>query len=134
MVTRSLLLTSLTRSRSNLHTLFTNNTNKACLPSQQLLGKQVLQQPSAHYFSKTMHYFMVISAYFFRHTAYFIAPVLFITSDGPPQSTSWQFRLYFLKFITFQLIPAKTNFSRLPILKISQKVQIISMTQIYGTV
>ena len=29
-----------------------DNTNKACLLSQQLLGKQMRQQPCAHYFSK----------------------------------------------------------------------------------
>ena len=31
----------------------TDNTNKACLPSQQLLGKQMCQQLCAYYFSKT---------------------------------------------------------------------------------
>ena len=67
-------------------------------------------------------------------TAHFITTILFITSNGPPKSISRRFRLYFLKFNTFRLIPAKTNFSRLPSLKISQKVQITSITQICGTV
>ena len=38
------------------------------------------------------------------------------------------------KFNTFRPIPAKTNFPRLPVKKILQNVQIISITQIYGGV
>ena len=73
----------------------TNNTNRACLPLQQLLGKQMWQQPCTYYFSKTS-----TLSWRFRHTfsAYdssLIKAHLSLTSDHPHYFEL--FRPYFLQ-------------------------------------
>ena len=108
-----------------------NNTNWACLPSQQLLGKQMWQQPRTYHFLKSLVFFSRRFRLSLRHTTHFatrrISSLLMAI-----KSIFDNFGYIFSNFITFRLIPAETNLSRLSTQKYDKqpKVQIISITQV----
>ena len=112
----------------NLHTPPTSNTDKACLLSQQRLGKQMWQQPCACNLSKTSGDFGMpfrqMTQVLSRHTSS-------LTSDHVHPRYFELFLSYSYKIFTFWLIPTKTNLSRLAtqnILKANQSVQMFSTT------
>ena len=73
----------------------TNNTNCACLPSQQLLGKQIWQQPRPYHFPKTLNFFRGDFGYSFDTTDFTTWRISSLLMDI--KSIFRQFRLYFLQ-------------------------------------